>query len=231
MDFFWEGVREAGRLLVERDAHVVHAFWVSLVCGGVAVVAAGAAAVPYGAWLGLLRPRGHRAQVFALRVLLSVPTVIVGLLLYGLLSRRGLLGDLGLLHTQAAIALGQGLLAFPLLATHVHGAAAGLDRVVTDEAKTLGAGTVRTLRLGLGEVRPSLATAALTAFGRCIGELGIALMVGGGIRLDTRTLPGSIQLEISMGNFGRGLAFGFPLLVVAVAVTVAAHLASREATR
>ena len=227
MDFLWDGVKEAARLLVDRDADVFHSLWVSMLCSVCAIVVAGAVALPYGAWLGLLRPRGHASQVFALQVCLSVPTVVIGLVLYALLTRKGLLGSLGLMHTKSAIAIGQTLLAFPLLATHVHGAAAGLDRIVRDEARSLGLGTARTLRLGLSEVRPAVAAAVLTAFGRCVTELGIALVVGGGIKLETRTLPASIQLEISRGEFGRALAPALLLLVVAAAATLLARRLTR----
>jgi tungstate transport system permease protein len=227
VDFLWDGVLEAVRLLVERDADVFHALWVSLVCSVCAVGIAGAVALPYGAWLGLLRPRGHGAQVFALQVCLSVPTVVIGLVLYAFLTRRGLFGGLGLLHTTAAIVIGQSLLAFPLLATHVQGATAGLDRIVRDETRTLGIGAAATVRLGLAEVRPSIAAAVLTAFGRCVTELGIALVVGGGIKLATRTLPASIQLEISRGEFGRALAPALLLLVVAAAATLLARRLTR----
>jgi tungstate transport system permease protein len=228
MDFLAEGVREAVRLVVTGDPDVLHALWVTVLCSVTAVVAASAVALPYGAWLGLRRPPGHRVQVFVLRVLLSVPTVVIGLLLYAVLTRRGLLGGLGLMYTQAAIVIGQALLAFPLLATHVHGAVAGLDRIVLDEARTLGARPFRTVRLALGEVRPSLAAALLTAFGRCATELGIALMVGGGIRQETRTLPAQAQLEVSRGEFGRALAPGFLLLVLAIGATLLAGTLSRE---
>jgi tungstate transport system permease protein len=231
MDFLGDGVREAGRLLAERDPAVFHALGVSMLCSVLAVLVAGVLAVPYGAWLGLVRPRGHRGQVFVLRLLLAVPTVVIGLVLYGFLTRRGLLGGLGLLHTQAAIVIGQTLLAFPLLATHVQGATAGLDAVVLDEARTLGAGRLRTLGLGLGEVRPALATAVLTAFGRCVTELGIALIVGGGLLLETRTLPAAIQLEVSRGEFGRALAPALLLLAIAAVATLLAYRWSREGDR
>jgi tungstate transport system permease protein len=231
VDVFVDGAREAVRLLSERDRDVFHALGVSLVCAALAVVAATALAVPYGGWLALRRPGGHRAQVVALRLLLSVPTVVIGLVLYGLLSRRGLLGDLDLLHTRAAIAIGQALLAFPLIATQVHAAAAGLERLVVDEARTLGAGPSRLLRLGLGEIRPSVATALLAALGRCLTELGIALIVGGGIRLQTRTLPGTIALEVSTGEFGRALAPALLLLLVALPVTLAASAWSKVPSR
>jgi tungstate transport system permease protein len=228
VDFLSEGLREAVRLVAEGDADVFHALAVSLLCSVTAVLVAATLAVPYGAWLGLLRPRTHRAQVFVLRVFLSVPTVVIGLVLYGFLTRRGLLGDLELMHTRAAITIGQALLAFPLLATHVHGAVAGLDRTVLDESRTLGASGVLSVRLGLGEVRPALVVALLTAFGRCITELGIALIVGGGIRQETRTLPASISLEVSRGEFGRALAPAVLLMVIAAAVTFLARALARD---
>jgi tungstate transport system permease protein len=231
VDFLLDGLREGVRLLVQRDAEVLHALWVSIFCSVVAVALAGAVAIPYGTALGVLRPRGWRAQVFVLRVLLSVPTVVIGLLVYGFLTNRGPLGDLRLLFTQAAIAIGETLLAFPVLATHLQGVAAGLDRTVVDEARTLGAGRARTIRLCLGEMRASLAVAVLTAFGRCVTELGIASLVGGGLPRETRTLTGVIQLEVSKGEFGRGVAAAIPLLVVAALATVLAHRVSHEDAR
>jgi tungstate transport system permease protein len=228
MDLFGEGLREAARLIAAGDPDVFHAFGVTILCSVVAVVLAGAVALPYGAWLGLRRPRTHRVQVFVLRVLLSMPTVVIGLLLYAFLTRRGPLGDLGLMYTKTAIVIGQSFLAFPLLATHVHGAVAGLDRIVLDEARTLGAGPLRSVGLALGEVRPSLAASAITAFGRCATELGIALMVGGGIRMETRTLPAQVSLEVSRGEFGRALAPGVLLLVLAVAATIVAQALTRD---
>src|SRR5262245_4004930 len=112
MDLLREGARDAWRLLLERDPVVFHALWVSLVCSVSAVVGAAVVAIPYGAALGLFRPRGSRAQVVVLRVLLSVPTVVIGLVLYGFITRRGLFGSLDLIDTKTAVAIGQGMLAF-----------------------------------------------------------------------------------------------------------------------
>jgi len=231
VDFLWGGAREAVRLLLEGDAATYHATWVSILCTFVAITLAAAVAVPYGAWLGLYRPRGWRVQVFLLRVGMAVPTVVIGLLVYGLLSRSGPLGRLDLLYTKGAITMGLVLLAFPLLGTLAHGAAAALDVRVVETALTLGAGRWRALLKSLGEVRVALAAAYLAAFGRCFTELGIALTVGGNLKMRTRTLPSSIQLELGRGDFAAALAPGILLVLLACAAAVVTHRLSREARR
>jgi tungstate transport system permease protein len=219
------------RLLLEGDAATYHATWVSLLCTILAITLAALLGVPYGAWLGLYRPRGWRAQVFLLRVGMSVPTVVIGLLVYGFLSRSGPLGTLGLLYTKGAIVLGLVLLAFPLLGTLAHGAAASLDPRVVETALTLGAGRWRALLKSLGEARVALAAAYLAAFGRCFTELGIAITVGGNLKMRTRTLPSSIQLELGRGDFAAALAPGFLLLLLAAVAAMLTHRVSREARR
>lgn len=228
MDFLWDGLREAIRLVASGDADTFHAVWVSLFCTLISITLAAVLAIPYGAWLGVYRPRGHRAQVFALRVGMSLPTVVIGLLIFGLLSRRGLLGDFDLLYTKAAIIAGEFVLAFPLLGTLAHGATASLDRRVAETALTLGASRARTLRKVLGEVRVALVAAYLAAFGRCITELGIAITVGGNLRMRTRTLPSTIQLELGRGDFAAALAPGLLLLLLACCAAIVTHRLSRE---
>ena len=229
MDFLWEGIVEAARRVAAFDLDTYHAVWVSLLCTIISISLAALVAVPYGAWLGVYKPRGHKAQVFLLRVGMALPTVVIGLLIYGLLSRRGLFGGLDLLYTKGAIIAGEFILAFPLLGTLAHGATAALDRQVAETALTLGASRWRTLGKLLGEVRIALVAAYLAAFGRCITELGIAITVGGNLRLRTRTLPSTIQLEVSRGDFAAALAPGILLLVLACGAAMLTHWLSREA--
>jgi tungstate transport system permease protein len=229
LDFLWEGIFEAVRRVAAFDLDTYHAVWVSLLCTILSISLAALVAVPYGAWLGVYKPRGHKTQVFLLRVGMALPTVVIGLLIYGLLSRRGLFGGLDLLYTKVAIIAGEFILAFPLLGTLAHGATAALDRQVAETALTLGASRSRTLGKLLGEVRIALVAAYLAAFGRCITELGIAITVGGNLRLRTRTLPSTIQLEISRGDFAAALAPGILLLVLACWAAMLTHWLSREA--
>lgn len=228
MDFLQGGVKEAFRLIVTRDAATFHALEVSLSCTLVAITLAGLLAVPYGAWLGLYRPRTHRLQYFVLRVGLSLPTVVIGLLVYGLLSRRGILGDLDLLYTRTAIIAGETILAFPLFGSLAHGLTASLSPRVVETALTLGASRRRALFTVLGEVRVGLVAAYLAAFGRCITELGIAITVGGNLAMRTRTLPSTIQLRLSVGDFATALAPGLLLLLLAGVAAVVTHVLSGE---
>jgi tungstate transport system permease protein len=228
VDFLLEGIQEALQRIASGDPESYHAAWVSILCSSVAVGCAALLAVPYGAWLAVRRPFGHRVQVMLLRVGMFVPTVFIGVLVYGILSRRGPLGALDLVYTRRAIMIGEFLLAFPILGTLTHGAIAGLDPRAKETAQTLGASPMRTLFTLMGDARVVLLGAGLTAFARCFTELGIALSVGGNIRWHSRTLSTTMSLELSRGDFGSALAPGFLLILLAVPIAVLAHYLSRE---
>jgi tungstate transport system permease protein len=227
--FFLEGFSEAFRLVLRGDSEVLHAIWVTALCTTTATTLAAVLAFPYGAWLGICRRDGRGLQVFLMRVGMFTPTVVVGLLVYGLLSRRGILGGLDLLYTRGAIIAGEFLLAFPLIVVLTHGATSALDRRVPETARTLGAGRLRVLHAVLGEVRVGLVATYLAGFARCLSELGVVLLVGGNLKLETRTLASTITLEIRKGEFGKGLAAGIILLVLAVGTSMVAHRLGREA--
>lgn len=229
MEFFLDGLVEAWRLVLHGDPEVLHAIGVTVLCTSAAVSLAAVVAFPCGAWLGVHRRDGRGLLVFLMRVGMFTPTVVVGLLVYGLVSRQGFLGGLGLLYTKGAIIAGEFLLAFPLIATLTHGATSALDRRVPETARTLGAGRLRVLHAVLGEVRVGLVAAYLAGFARCLSELGVALLVGGNFKMETRTLASTITLEVRKGEFGRGLASGIVLLVLAVGTAMLAHRLSREA--
>ena len=231
MEFLWDGLREALRLLVTGDARVFHAAFVSILCTVSAITLAGLVAIPYGAWLGLHRPRGRAGQVFFLRVWMFVPTVVVGLLVYGLLTRHGPLGGLDLLYTRIAIVGGEALLAFPILGSATYAATRDLDPVAHETARTLGAGWARAMLKALGEVRISLLTAVLLAFARCFSELGVAITVGGSIEMRTRTLASTVVLDLSRGRFGEALAPGIILILLACGITIGAGILARESER
>lgn len=210
-------------------SEVLSAAALSLGLSAAAVALAALAGVPLGAALGLSRARGRDAFLVAARVGMSLPTVVVGLVVYGLLSRRGPLGPLGLLYTPQAIVVGEVLLAFPLVVALGASAVGALDPRFRDTARALHLGRGRTALLAVREARDGFAAALLVAFARCVTELGVALLVGGNLRGSTRTLTTAIALETSRGNFERGLALGLVLVAIALAVNLVVALSFRQA--
>jgi tungstate transport system permease protein len=133
-----------------------------------------------------------------------------------------------LLYTPWVIVCGEFLLALPLVISLSHGAVKALDPCVGETAWTLGAGRVRRCRTYVSEARVGVMLAILTAFSRCVTELGIALLVGGNIKHRTRTLATATALETGQGEFGRGMAMSFILLAIALCVTLVAVYLGRE---
>ena len=228
MGLLGDGILEAARLLASFEPLVIDAAWRSLWVSAAAVVAAALLGLPAGILLARRRFRGHGLVILAARLGMSLPTVLVGLIGYGLFSRRGPLGATELLYTPWAIVVGELLLALPITVSISHGAVLALDARVAQTARTLGAGPLRRAWTYLAEARVGVMLAVLNAFARCVTELGIALMLGGNLAGRTRTLPTAIALETGKGEFGRGLAMGFVLLIVALAVTAAVAALARQ---
>ena len=222
-----EGIQEALKLLLRLDEAVIDAATRSLWVSIVAVVSASALGIATGLLLARKSFAGRSAVVVMFRVGMSVPTVLICLLCYGLLSRRGALGEFELLYTTWAIVLGEFFLALPIVVTLTHGAISRLDRRVFETARTLGAGTVQRSMTYLREVRLAIMLAVLTAFSRCFTELGIAMMVGGNITGRTRTLTTATALETARGEFASGVAMSLILLTIALLVTLVMALLSR----
>jgi tungstate transport system permease protein len=231
VDFFAEGFRQAISLLLGGDPETWFAIglslWTALLAVGIGVVVG----APLGTAVGLLRPPGTRVLAFLFRVGMSVPTVVVGLVVFGLLCRRGPLAGLDLLYTPWAIVIGQTALAIPILASLSHAAATALDPRLLETVRTHGGSRRMAVRLALSENRPMLVTATISAFGRCITELGIALVVGGSFPFVTRTLPAQIARELSVGEFGRAVAAGLILVLLACGAAVLSHAIAREDRR
>ena len=218
----WEALRAAWHLLVTLDPRVLSATAVSLRVSLAATLASAVLGMPVGFWVAAREFRGRHVVEVCLRTLTALPTVVVGLLTYALLSRRGPLGALGLLYTQGAMVLGETVLVTPLMATLAMAVVAGADPRIEETALTLGASRLRAALTVLAEVRRGVLAALVTGFGRLISELGIALMVGGNIRDATRTMTTAIALESSKGEFALGFALGLILLAVALGINVGA---------
>jgi tungstate transport system permease protein len=224
MDFLAEGFRRALTLLLSRDAEVYGIALLTLKVAVVATVISCAVGLPLGYFLATRRFWGRRAALTVVNTALAFPTVVVGLLLYGLLSRRGPLGGLGWLYTWQAIVVGDVLLALPIAAALSAAAIQGVDPRVRRTAETLGAGPWRTAWTVAREARFALAAVITAAFGQVVAEIGAAMIVGGNIRGSTRTLTTAVALYTSQGDFGLALALGVVLLMMALVVNIALQL-------
>lgn len=223
MDYLIDGFGEAMRLLGQLDRDVVQAAWLSVAVSSVAMVLAAAVGVPLGVAVGTSRFRGRRAALVLLNTAMALPTVLVGLVLYAVLSRRGILGPAGLLYTPTAMAIGQFCLAAPLVAALAVAAVSGTDPAVAKTAQSLGASWLRVRLSIVSEARAALLAAVVAGFGRVIAEVGISIMLGGNIRGTTRNMTAAIALETGKGEFALAIALGLILLLIALVVNIALY--------
>ncbi len=228
MGYLTESLLTAVDLIVSFDHEIRLTVWTSLYTSSCAIVLATLVGIPLGLWLGLAKFRGRRMLITLLNTLMALPTVVVGLLLFGLFSRQGPLGPLGLLFTPWAMIAGQMLLAIPIVANYVLAAVTGADPRIIKTALTLGASRVQAVVQLLREIRFGVMAAVIAGFGRVIAEVGVAMMLGGNIRGATRTMTTAIALETSKGEFAFGLSLGLVLLGVALLVNLGLNLAQQR---
>ena len=230
MGFIWEGFRHAFQLIIALDPEVYFIAWTSLRLALTSCVIASAMGIPLGFVMSWREFPGHRWCVTALNTALALPTVVVGLFLFGVLSRQGPLGSHGWLFTPTAIVIGQSILALPIITAMTLAAFRSLDTRVADTARSLGASRLQTAWTMALEARFAVVGAIIAGFGRVIGEVGVSMMLGGNIYGLTRTLTTAIALETSKGEFGFGIALGIILLAIALVVNAALHyFQAREA--
>lgn len=215
-------------LILACDREVLQAVWTSLYTSGCAIVLAAFFGIPGGLLIGLSSFQGKRLVITGLNTLMALPTVVVGLVVYGMLSRQGPLGDWGLLFTPMAMIIGQTILATPIVANYTLAAVNGADNRIISTAMTLGAGPLQAVLQLLKEVRFGIMAAVIAGFGRVIAEVGVAMMLGGNIRGYTRTMTTSIALETSKGEFAFGLALGIILMTVALLVNLFLNLVQQR---
>lgn len=224
MSYLRDSLAAAFAMILQLDPEVLSAVWVSLYTSLAAILLAALIGIPAGALIGLGRFPGRRLSMTLLNTLMALPTVVVGLVLFGLFSRQGPLGPLGLLFTPWAMIAGQVVLAAPIVANYTVAAVTGADPRILHTALTLGASRLRSSLQLLLEVRFGVMAAIVAGFGRVIAEVGVAMMLGGNIRGSTRTMTTAIALETSKGEFAFGLALGVVLMTVALIVNLFLHL-------
>ncbi|MEW6139949.1 MAG: ABC transporter permease [Thermodesulfobacteriota bacterium] len=227
MQFFVDSLLSALALISSFDPEVYLVVWTSLKVSAIATAIAAVVGVPLGVLFAVKRFPGKRALVLILNTSMALPTVVVGLFFYALLSRRGPLGHLGWLFTPQGIAAGLSVLALPIMVNLTLAAIQGLDARLAITCRSLGASVAQQIVLILREARFAVTAAVVVAFGRVVSEVGIAMMLGGNIKGFTRTMTTAIALETSKGEFELALALGIFLLAVAFLVNAMLFLVQR----
>ena len=223
MHDFGSAFSAAFALVASLDAQLAEIVMLSLSVSLSAVGLAALIGLPLGAAVALYRCPGRMIIVVALNALMGLPPVVVGLIVYLLLSRSGPLGTLGLLFSPSAMIIAQVILVTPIVGALARQVIEDLWAEYEEQMRSLGAGPTRALAALLWDGRFSLVTAVLAGFGRASAEVGAVMIVGGNIDHVTRVMTTSIALEVSKGNLAIALGLGIVLLLLSLGVNVAAH--------
>jgi tungstate transport system permease protein len=200
----------------------------SIRVSGTALLVATIIGLPLGALLGLTKFPLRGAAITILNTFMGLPPVVVGLVVYLLLSRSGPLGFLSLLYTPGAMIVAQSILAFPIVGALCHAAIAGVDPIIRQAARTLGATPLQVSLTVVREARYGIMSAIIAAFGRVMAEVGAILIVGGNIAGYTRVMTTTIALETDKGNFELALALGIILLAISLMINTALHIIQKK---
>lgn len=218
------GIVQAVNLIVTLNPDVMQIAALSLFISLSGTFIAALISIPVGGFIHFHEFYGKRALIVVIQTLYSIPTVVVGLVLYLLISRSGPLGFLNLLFTPEGMILGQTVLIMPIIVGLVISALSGVDKSISDTLVALGATGSQTILQIVIEARFAILSAVVLGFGRAIAEVGVAMMIGGNIRGFTRVLTTAITLETGMGEFGLSIALGIILLIIALIVVVTLNI-------
>ena len=224
-------IAEGLRRVLELDRELWHIVALSLEVSLSAVLIATALGLPLGALLAVKRFAGRRTVIVLLNALMGLPPVVVGLLIYLLLSRAGPLGELGLLFTPGAMVIAQSVLVLPIIAALARQTLEDAWREYEEQLRSLGAREFEAAFTLIWDARFSLVTAVLAGLGRAAAEVGAVMIVGGNIDGVTRVMTTAIALETSKGDLPLALGLGFVLIALVLAVNAAAQLIKEAAVR
>jgi len=224
-------IAEGLRLVATLDLRLWQIVALSLMVSLTAVALATALGLPLGAAVAVVRFPGRDAVIVLLNALMGLPPVVVGLLVYLLLSRAGPLGELGLLFTPGAMVIAQTVLITPIIAALSRQAVADAWREYEEQLRSLGARGVGAALTLVWDIRFSLLTAVLAGLGRASAEVGAVMIVGGNIDGVTRVMTTAIALETSKGDLPLALGLGMVLIAVVLLLNAAAFLVKEAAQR
>ena len=216
-------------LILTGDSELWAIVLLSLRVSVLAVFVAAAIGMPIGAALAVGRFPGRRIAIVLVNALMGLPPVVVGLMVYLMLSRSGPLGVLQLLYTPTAMIIAQVVLVTPIIAALTRQTVESLDEEYAEQLRSLGVTRLQSVPTLLWDGRVALLTALLAGFGRAIAEVGAVIIVGGNINHVTRVMTTTIALETSKGNLALALALGAILIGIAVGVTALVSLLGLKA--
>ena len=228
MNFFLEGFFQAFNLLLSGNEETYSAIWATVRVSSYSISTSLLVGVPLGFCLGYFEFRGKKPLRTVIDTLMALPTVFIGLLVYAFLTHRGPLGDLELLFTLPGIAIGQTILALPIVIGLSATAVESMDQKLRIAIMSMGANRRQLFFSSLWESRHGILAGGIAAYGRVMTEVGISMMVGGNIKWHTRTITTAIALETNKGQFGMGVALGLVLLAIALCVNVSVSFLRRR---
>jgi tungstate transport system permease protein len=228
MDFLSEGFFQAFHLLLSGNAETYSAIWATVRVSSYSIGSSLLLGIPLGFCLGYFDFSGKRPLRTVVDTLMALPTVFIGLLVYAFLTHRGPLGNFGLLFTLPGIAIGQTILALPIVIGLSATAVESMDQKLRIAIMSLGANRRQLFLSTLWETRHGILAGSIAAYGRVMTEVGISMMVGGNIKWHTRTMTTAIALETNKGLFGTGVALGLVLIAIALCVNVSVSFLRRR---
>lgn len=231
MTDFSDALAAAIHLVATWDEDLAEIIGLSLRVSLTAVLVSTVIGLPVGAAVALFRFPGRDAVTVLLNALMGMPPVVVGLIVYLILSRAGPLGVLGLLFTPTAMIIAQTLLITPIVAALTRQAVSQLWAEYEEQLRSFGAGPAKALPTLLWDGRFDLITAILAGFGRASAEVGAVMIVGGNIDHVTRVMTTSIALEVSKGDLALALGLGIVLITIALGINAGVFWVGRIAER
>jgi tungstate transport system permease protein len=220
LDEIIQAILQAIKLILELDPELIRITKLSIYISFTATLIASLIAIPTGGIIYYYEFRGKRTVINLIQTLYSIPTVIVGLFLFLLISKQGPFGFLKLLFTPTGMVIGQMLLILPILIGFTITALAGVSIQIRELAISMGANTYQTIITIIKEARYAIMSAVILGFGRAISEVGVSILIGGNIRGFTRTFTTAISLETSRGNLVLSIALGLILLSLALIINL-----------
>jgi tungstate transport system permease protein len=217
---FFQGFVKAFELLVTLDREVLEITGRTLMIAVSSSVLATIIFMPLGSLIHFNRFAGKKLLITIIQTFYSIPTVVVGLMVFIVFSRTGPLGYFDLMYTPTIMIIGQMILIAPIILGLTISALSGVDRNIIDTARSLGANGWQTAWMTIREARFAVMAALILGFGRAISEVGLALMVGGNIRGYTRVITTDIALETSRGDVPLAIALGIILIAMALIINL-----------